>query len=205
MPPRIPRQERQGKTLRCIGQSLIGFFFGIAGAYNGLTRWARAGTVFSVKPLRVLKPNPKDPEWTFPYASRERVTKLRKYFLALPNRPRNWNTQHAKCILSNKERATLEPWAQVPVQHRDRVDAWFKMKVAQLPAHKRTAGKIRSLRGNAVCYGRWVLTRKRHFNKMWYDLNKRIWLAFQEWEAKEIAREQRASLPPTARKMLEVV
>lgn len=132
------------------------------------------------------------------------MAKIRAYFLALPTRAKSWTQYRAKHVLSVKERERLEPWAQVPVQHRDRVVAWFNMKVAQLPAHRRTAGKIRSLRGNAVFYGRWVLTGKRRMNRMHYEANKRIWLAFQEWTAKEIAREQRESLPPTARKLLEV-
>jgi len=157
-----------------------------------------------VKPLRVVKPDPRDPEWTFPFASRARVTKIRAYFLALPNRQKSWRTQNVKTILTPKERANLEPWAQVPVQHRDRVEKWFNMKVAQLPAHRRTVAKINSLRGNAINYGRHVLTGKRRANKGWYDLAKRIWIEFQKWEATEIAREQRASLPPTRRKILEV-
>jgi len=132
------------------------------------------------------------------------MAKIRAYFLALPTRPKNWTQYKAKTVLTVKERERLEPWAQVPVQHRDRVVAWFNMKVAQLPAHRRTPGKIRSLRGNAVFYGRWVLTRKRSANKRKYEMDKRIWIAFQDWEAKEIAREQRESLPPTARKLLEV-
>ncbi len=159
---------------------------------------------FAVKPLRTVKPSPRDPDWQFPYASRERMAKIRAYFLALPHRARSWTTQNRKSILNDKERATLEPWAQVPVKHRDRVEKWFNMKVAQLPPHRRTVAKIRSLRGNAINYGRHVLTGHRRANKSQYDRNKRLWLTFQEWQEKELQREVAESLPRTRSKLLEV-
>jgi hypothetical protein len=162
-----------------------------------------------VKPLRRVRPNPRDPTWEFPYASRERIEKIRAYFTGFETGEHKrgfHNIRHRSVLPPEVCRKT--PWASVAPHFRAQVDSWFRMKVAQERAKKirgwPTRWKVQSLRMNAAYFGRQVLTRKRYANHGRYARMKRIWLAYKDWEARKqyVARE--ISRPQTARKLLDI-
>jgi len=156
-------------------------------------------------PLRRVKIDPRDPEWTFPYASRAYLTKIREYFRTIHLKPKSWKDQKETHVFGHPEnRKNLERWASVPVERRDRVEAWFQKKLAEVPEEKRTPGKIRSLMGNATMYGRYILGGKRLARHRNYIRMKNIWLAYQEWEASEQRRERESSRARTPSKVLEL-
>ena len=160
----------------------------------------------SVKPLRVVKPNPRDPSWKFPYASREKIDELRQYFAAFANRLEGWKQNKHTHALPEKDRRPDIPFYSVPEQHRAEAIRWFNMKIDELKKSGRpiTQGKINSLRMNATNYGRYVLTRKRSINRMQYERRKRIWLTFLEWDAKQQGKEIEVNKPYTPSKQLEI-
>jgi hypothetical protein len=161
---------------------------------------------FVPKPLRIVKPDPKDPTWTFPYASRQRIENIRAYMAHFATRLEGWKQNPRTHALPAKQRRPDIPWYSVPVQHRQRVQEWFDRKIAELHAKgvTITAGKIQSLRMNATVFGRYVLTGKRSMNRMHYELNKRIWLAYLDWQAKHEKKEIDIERPATRSKMLEL-
>ena len=159
-----------------------------------------------MKPLRVVKPNPKDPDWKFPYASRERVDSLRQFFARFATRTHNWTDNPRTHCNHPKDRHPEIPWYQVPEQHREKVEIWFQKKLAEFKATGRplTRGKLQSLRMNAVAYGRFVLTGKRSLNYRLYCKNKRMWLAFLEWSADQDRRNIEIAKDHTRSKQLEI-
>ena len=159
-----------------------------------------------MKKLRVVKPNPCDPTWDFPFASRERIEKIRAYFTSFETgeRKRGFHNVRHKAVIPEAK----TPWASVPAHFRAQVDAWFRMKVA-LERAKRIRGwptrwKIQSLRMNAAYFGRHVLTGKRYANHGHYAWMKQVWLAYKDWEARKqyVARE--ISRPHTSSKLLDI-
>jgi len=158
------------------------------------------------KPLRVVKPNPRDPSWKFPHASREQIDELRQYFAHFATRLEGWKQNPRTHALPAKDRRPDIPWFSVPEQHRAECQRWFEMKIAELKASGRriTSGKIQSLRMNATNYGRYVLTGKRRANRGHYERRKRIWLTFLEWQAKHDRKEIEISRPHTSSKVLEL-
>lgn len=157
-----------------------------------------------MKPLRVVKPDPKDPDWTFPYASRQRIENIRAYMAHFATRLEGWKQNPRTHALPPKERHPEIPWYSVPEKFRPEVERWFNMKVAQLPPHRRTIGKIQSLRMNATVYGRYILTGKRRGKKTQYEINKRIWFCYLEWSAANDKKEIDVTRPLTASKVLEI-
>jgi hypothetical protein len=157
--------------------------------------------LFRVKPMRRVKPDPQDPDWTFPYATRKTLEKIRDYFESFQTggHPRGWKQlRHVSVVKGAKI-----PWASVDPKHRAEVDRWFKMKLNQLrllgPVRP---GKIASLRMNAAYYGRHVLTRKRGANRSAYQRRKRIWLAFQDWEKSIVSRAENLAKPKLRSRVL---
>lgn len=159
-----------------------------------------------MKPLRVVKANPRDPAWKFPYATRENIDYLRQYFAKFATRLEGWRQNPKTHALPAKERRPDIPWFSVPPQHREAVEIWFQRKLAEWKQSGRplTAGKLQSLRMNAANYGRYVLTGKRRGNRSAYERNKRIWLEFLSWQAKQDRKELEASRPRTASKVIEL-
>lgn len=151
----------------------------------------------------------KDPTWLYPHATREQIENLRVYFeMHLPNRIRNWNggiDTHALSAIARKQ-AAGQPWASVPPHFRTRVEAWFQMMLAKTKRERGfvSPGKVRSLRMNAACFGRYILTGKRRSNKAEYDRNKRKWLQFKEWEAQQQRSAFVASRGPMPNRRLEI-
>ena len=164
------------------------------------------GYRFAVKPLRPVRANPKDPEWKFPYASRERIDTLRQYFAHFATRLEGWHQNPRTHALHPKDRHPEIPWYSVPEQHRAKVQAWFDFKIAELKAKNITitAGKLQSLRMNAANYGRYVLTGKRRANHAVYARHKRIWFAYLEWSAERDRRDIEIAKDFTPSKRLEV-
>jgi hypothetical protein len=160
-----------------------------------------------MKPLRKVKPNPADPDWTFPYAKRERMMAICNYFenirftRKLTQMGISKNTHALPRSLAKKLRKKTA-WPSVPAQFRTKVDDWFHKKLAQIKAERGylTPGKIRSLRMNAAYYGRHVLTGRRRANRGRYEMDKRLYLTFLEWEKSENMRQ----LPKTESRILEV-
>ena len=159
-----------------------------------------------MKPLRIVKPNPQDSGWKFPYASRERIDSLRQYFAHFATRLEGWKQQPRTHALPAKDRRPDIPWFSVPEQHREKVNDWFLRKLEEWKRSGRplTAGKIQSLRMNAANYGRYVLTRKRAANRMVYERNKRIWLEFLNWQERQDRKEVELSRPLKPSKVLEL-
>jgi hypothetical protein len=164
------------------------------------------GYRFAVKPLKPVKPNPKDPEWKFLYASRERIDALRQYFAHFATRLEGWHQNPRTHALHPKDRHPEIPWYQVQERYRPQVEAWFQKKLAECKAQGRplTAGKIQSLRMNAANFGRYVLTGKRRGNQSYYARNKRIWFAYLEWSAEQDRRGIEIAKDFTPSKRLEL-
>jgi hypothetical protein len=164
-----------------------------------------AAYLLAVKPLRVVKRDPKDPDWKFPYASREYIDYLRQYFAAFATRNKDWHDNPHTHVLPPKERRPDIPWYTVPEQHREKVEIWFQRKLAEWKASGRplTRGKLQSLRMNATVFGRYILTGKRRANHARYDRHKRVWLTYLSWEAQQDRREVELSRPFAARKVLD--
>lgn len=158
------------------------------------------------KPLRVVKPNHQDPDWKFPFATRETIDEIRQYMAHFATRLEGWKQNPRTHALPAKERRPDIPWYSVPEQHRAAVQVWFTRKIEELKASGRpiTAGKIQSLRMNATNFGRYVLTRKRSANRMNYEKKKRIWLAYLQWSAKQHRKEIELAKPFTPSKVLEL-
>ena len=154
-----------------------------------------------MKPLRKVKPNPGDPTWTFPYARRETLEKIRDYFegFRTGGHPRGWHQRRHKRVIANPK----VQWESVPPKFRAEVQRWFNMKLNQLKQlGPVTPGKIASLRMNATYYGRHVLTGKRRRNRSAYERRKQIWIAFQEWEKKQASKSQNLEKPKLRSRVL---
>jgi hypothetical protein len=156
-----------------------------------------------MKPLRRIKPNPDDPTWAFPFATRQRINKLRWYFTEyLPHRQKHWKCNKVLDWKTSLELRKYTKWPSVPEEHRERVEVWFQRKVKEVVDRDGfiTDGKFRSLKMNAANFGRSILTRKREANRFLYKLDKRVWLAYVEWEESERQR----NLPRTPSRFLDV-
>jgi hypothetical protein len=159
-----------------------------------------------VAKLKVIAPNPKDPDWKFPYASRNAVENARHYFESFQTggHPAGWHQLRHYAVIKKPK----VPFESVPEKFRAKAKAWFEMKLREEFAKKipgwPTVGKIRSLRMNATYYGRILLTGKRRANRSVYEKRKKIWLAYQEWEKRQHFVDVEASRPHTSHKLLEI-
>lgn len=160
-----------------------------------------------MKPLRKVKLKPKDPDWTFPYATRACLERIREYFEGFQKglHPQGWRLNKNTHALKKSDGT---PFASVLPHLRPKVIAWFEMMLARERAKKiagwPSPGKVRSLRMNAAHFGRNVLTGRRRANKSVYDRRKRIWLAFQEWENRKQFVDREVERPHTSSKLLEL-
>ena len=148
----------------------------------------------------------KDPTWTYPYQSREKVENLRIYFeLHLPNRVRSWKDNPNTHALPPGRKVKI-PWESVPPHFRPNVEAWFQMMVARVKKERGfiTPGKLRSLRMNAANFGRQILTGRRRQNHAQYTRMKNQWLRYKAWEAQQQRRELVESRGPMPHKFLEL-
>lgn len=163
-----------------------------------------------VTELRKINPNPDDPTWTFPYASRKHIERLRHRFLVeIGNRPPTstqlWRKAHTPVLsqkIAQQRRKNGIEWPSVPRRFRRQVNDWFNRKVNEwiIEHGSITRGKKDSLRMNAAYYGRWVLTGKRRMNKSKYDQDKRMWFFYRDWEKSQELK----NLPKTPSKILDV-
>ena len=139
--------------------------------------------------MRTVKPDPKDPTWTFPYAKRATLEKIRDYFEGFKTggHPRGWKQKRHKRTIKNPK----VQWEAVQPKFRAEVNRWFNMKVNQAKQEGRlTPGKLNSLRMNATYYGTHVLTGKDNSKHRLYFRMKNIWIAFQDWEKKQAIADQ---------------
>jgi hypothetical protein len=161
-----------------------------------------------MKPLKVIPPDPADPAWTFPYASRKEIERIVHYFeVHLPNRVDSWASFKGKrhFALPRKEHEQLRKitrWPSVPEKYRQQTEDWFQKKLKQCIEERGfvTPAKLRSMKMNAANFGRNVLTKKRMWNKIRYDRDKAIYLAYKEW----LRVEQLKSLPKLRARTLAV-
>jgi len=151
-------------------------------------------------------PDPSDPSWKFPYATREQIDELRQYFAHFATRLEGWKENPRTHALPLKERRPDIPWFSVPEKFRPQVEDWFQRKLTELKARgvPITRGKIQSLRMNAANFGRQVLTRNRARNKGMYERKKRLWLAYLHWSAAHDRKEIEIAKAYTPSKQLEV-
>jgi hypothetical protein len=154
-----------------------------------------------------VKPDPNDPTWTYPYATRARIESLAKYMSEFGKRSTNWHMQgkrkESTRVLPNKRKNKI-PFESVPPHLRFRAEQWFNRKVAEEQTKGilgwPSPGKIRSLRMNACNAGRHMwngeyYTRYRHYLK-----KKKAWLMYLEWKAKQ---ERQDFSQPMPHKVLE--
>lgn len=157
--------------------------------------------------LRKIKPNPNDPTWTFPYATRKYIEKLRRYFLTelKPTSQMYWRTKKTHAIPQKKALAMRKRgirWPSVPRRFVAKVDAYFDSQCQKYIAeHGELPWGVRnSIRMRAANYGRTVLTGKKNSNFGRYKAFKRMWFAYLDWEE----HERKMRLPPTPSKILDV-
>ena len=145
-----------------------------------------------------------DPDWHYPFATRLEIENLRVYFSHFATAPRGWK-EHKFTHALPRTNEPRERWASVPPHFRPQVEAWFQMMLKKTKRERGvvTPGKLRSLRMNAACFGRYVLTGKRRVNKSAYDRRKKAWLRYQEWATAEERKEMLAR-HPMPRKVLEI-
>jgi hypothetical protein len=160
-------------------------------------------------PRKPVKPDPNDPTWTFPYATRQYIEKLRDYFRTC--RKRNWHTQtraytHA---LTDKEAARIRReegtnWPSVPPQYRAWCEEHFNRFIEKKKAEQGGTirpGQVRGIRMRVACFGRHGYERSK---RGLYGQRKAMWLCFNAWETENQRQEYLKSLPPTQSKILDV-
>ena len=159
--------------------------------------------------LPKIKPNPNDPTWTYPHASRERIEFLRAYFAKfVGGGPASWTDKRfsPKLITVRRAHEPYVPWQTVPPEFRQAAQEFFDRKQQEwLDQGKQlTRGKIRSLYCNACCYAKncvWgsqgVPPRVRL--RQQYLLFKRDWYAYMRWETEQERIRFEASQEPIAR------
>lgn len=158
-----------------------------------------------MKPLRTVKLDPDDPDWTFPYARRATMEKILVYFENIKVDKTSWSVNKHTHALPAKVAAELRKttrWPSVEPKYRQKVEDWFQMKLAQAKKERGelTAGKIRSLRMNAAVYGRFILTGKRRGDHGRYAQNKRLLFAYRE----HLHQEELRNAPKLQSRRLEV-
>ena len=156
--------------------------------------------------FRVIPPDPNDPMWEFPYATRKQIRALRKYFSTFHKRKRCFDGgRHTNGTL-DRHRKNKIPWESVPPWNRDYCQRWFDNKIAEYKSQGRTItpGIINSVRMNATRVGRYIKTSIAMGKYVGYSRKKALWLRFQEWES---AKQRRAFVEATGglqHKVLEI-
>ena len=140
--------------------------------------------------FRVVKRDPKDPTWLYPFARRERIEGLRVYFSTFHKRRKSFASMHAgrrfTGILYHLRKNKI-PWESVAPWNRPAAQAWFDKKIAEYKAQGRTItwGIINSVRMNATRFGRSVRTGEAMGKYITYGQRKALWLNYQAWESKQ--------------------
>jgi len=158
------------------------------------------------KPPRVIKPNPKDPDWKFPYASRRAITNLLAIF-AKYGRKRSFFIEPNTPVL-DKHRPNQIPWESVQPQFRPECQRIFNMLVARerakgIPGWP-SAGKIKSLRMNVTCMGRYRMTGIQKMQYLKYRKQRKMWNLYHDWLAAEARKAELAARGPEQHRVLEV-
>jgi hypothetical protein len=157
---------------------------------------------------RRIKPDPKDPEWTFPFASRQRIENLERYFASLGQKNTAFGSGRKLKPVLPANRPNKIPWESVPPQYRFRCQQLFNRKIAEERAKKipgwPTRGKIDSLRMNVTNAGRHMFNGEYWVRYFHYKRNKKMWLLWLDWCAKEQREKAVAERGPEAHAQLEV-
>lgn len=161
-----------------------------------------------MKPPRRINPNPADPDWKYPYASRRAIENLEKYFAHFKGSNGGWKQQQKEgiptTVFSNSRRSRIR-WESVQPHLRDRCEQQLSQKIAEERAKGRpgwpTAGKIRSLMGNITRNARYCWSGKLYLSLSMHNQRRNRWLLYLDWKAKE---ERRELVGPMPRKVLEV-
>ena len=145
--------------------------------------------------------------WTFPYATRACIEKLRLYFLTelKPTTEMHWRTKKTHAIPQKKALAMRKRgirWPSVPRKFVPQVDAYFDQQCQKYIAEHGSLpwGVRNSIRMRAANYGRNILTGKQFAKYGLYVKKRRMWFLFLEWEE----HERKMALPPTPSKILGV-
>ena len=100
------------------------------------------------------------------------------------------------------------PWESVPPQFRERCQKLFNRKVAEEKAKGipgwPSDGKIRSIRMNVANAGRHYFNAENFIRYIHYKRDKKMWLLYQEWLAKEERKKLLAERGPEEHTFLEI-
>jgi hypothetical protein len=141
-----------------------------------------------LRAVRKIKPNPADPDWKFPFASRERIAELEHYFSTFHERKKQWGFQKPKEVLDPNRKNKL-PWESVPPHRREYAQQLFDGYMEKLRKQGRpiTQGLINSRRALATLFAR-TTPRKIFYGYLNYKNRKTLWLAYQDF----VNQQQRA-------------
>lgn len=160
------------------------------------------GILAFVNGPRRIKPDPNDPEWKFPYATREYIVNLAQYMSEFGKRPTNWHMQQKigqRTHVLSENRKNMIPFESVPPYLRFRAEQWFNRKIAECKAEGRpnwpSPGKIRSLRMNACNAGRHMWNGEYYLRYSNYQSKKKMWLRWLDWKAQQERREAQEPMP----------
>lgn len=160
---------------------------------------------------RIVKANPNDPEWKFPYATRRYIEKLRKKFEEYQRNmgKKNWHHQtYKQTHVLPMNRPNKIPWESVPPHWRARCQELFNRKVAIEKAKKihgwPTPGKIRSIRMNCARAGRHYFNGENHTKHFAYLMARKMWILYQQWEVEQERKKFVMEREPMPHKILEV-
>ena len=162
-----------------------------------------------MKPARHIKPNPADPTWTFPYASRACIENIERYMALCGSRHFTFaNMRGVKTHVLPKSRKNKIPWESVPPHFRHRCEELFNRKVAierakGIPGWP-SEGKIRSIRMNCANAGRHFFNGESYARYKRYLRMRNMWLRWLDWKAKNERASLLAARGPEAHGQLEI-
>jgi hypothetical protein len=163
---------------------------------------------FVSKPLRRIRPNPKDPDWLFPHASRHAIENLEKYFAHFATSIKGgWKEAQARGVKTT----VLPPsknkirWESVQPHLRPRCEEKFNRwmlteKAKGIPGWP-TAGKVRSILGCITRDARYCWSGRLRASLSLHSRRRRMWLAYLDWKAQNERRELLGTAP---HKILEI-
>ena len=151
--------------------------------------------------------DPKDPDWKYPYASRQMIAELEKYFAHFATRQRSWHDQtNNETHILDRFRKVKIPFESAPPHLRQRAKEWFDRKAAEWiavngPMH---AGKYRSLMMNACHVARTEWTSRSFVQRLHYFKSRKKWLRYLHWKAQQERAEMLKQMGPAPNRFLEV-
>ena len=131
--------------------------------------------------VRVIKPNPADPDWKFPHCSRKTIEKLERYFSTFHERNQRWGQGKDKPVLPSNRKNKI-PWESVPPHRRHIAQQLFDgyMEKCRKQGRPITWGVINSYRCVATRLARTTPAELHHRYEI-YATKKKMWLCYQNW------------------------